>query len=318
MTGFHHLSVLLNEAVAGLAPHPGGVYVDATLGGGGHAAALLAVSAPHGRVVALDRDPAAVANAQPLVEAAGGRLEVILSPFGRLGEVLAERGLERVAGVLFDLGVSSHQLDTAERGFSFQREGPLDMRMGVGAGASAAELVNSLGERELADLFFRYGEERHSRRLARAVVEARRREPITTTARLAQLIATAMPGGRGPIHPATRVFQALRIAVNDELGELERGVAAALEVLEPGGRVAVITFHSLEDRIVKTLFREAASPTVPPGPAGWLQPRAPEPRFRLVTRKPLVPGEGETAGNPRARSAKLRIVERLPTGEEGG
>ncbi|MBF0273255.1 MAG: 16S rRNA (cytosine(1402)-N(4))-methyltransferase RsmH [Magnetococcales bacterium] len=311
-----HCSVLPQETLDALAPRPGGLYVDATFGDGGHTRALLAASAPDGRVIALDQDPEAVQRGASLVAASQGRLTILHTPFGQLGRLLEERNLTgTVDGCLFDVGLSSRQLDTPQRGFSFRLDGPLDMRMDhSNHHPTAADLINRMTPEAMTDLFFRFGEERHARRAVRAIVEQRVTQPFVTTRQLAALLERVLPAG-GRIHPATRIFQALRIAVNRELEELENGVNAALAALAPGGRVAVIAFHSLEDRIVKQIFRAAAlPPPTPTGPAALL-PRLPEPfvpKFRLLHNKPLTPGEAETAANPRARSAKLRTIQRLP------
>ncbi len=282
-----HVPVLLDEVVAGLAVRAGGLYVDATYGAGGHSRALVERGA---RVLAFDRDPTASVP-QSIVAS----LELVHRNFDELARVLDERGLESVDGVLFDLGVSSMQLDRPERGFSFAADGPLDMRMNAGSGPSAADLLTSSGEEELAGIIYRYGEERASRRIARAIVGAREAGRLPqTTLELARLVAGCVHvrGRRERIHPATRTFQALRIAVNDELGALERGLAAAIERTAAGARIAVITFHSLEDRIVKQTFRD-------------------DPRLAVLTRKPVVATDLERERNPRSRSAKLRIAERL-------
>ena len=281
-----HVPVLLDEVVEALAVRPGGLYVDATYGAGGHSGALVERGA---RVLAFDRDPNASVPAH-----LAASLELVHRNFDELASALDERGIDRVDGFLFDLGVSSMQLDRPERGFSFQADGPLDMRMSAGSGQSANELLASLDETELADLIYRFGEERGSRRIARAIVAAREAGRLpATTLELARLVSGAVHvrGRRERIHPATRTFQALRIAVNDELGALERGLAAATERAQAGARIAVITFHSLEDRIVKQTFRN-------------------DPRLEVLTRKPLTAGETERARNPRARSAKLRVAER--------
>jgi len=281
-----HVPVLLEEVVAGLAVRPGALFVDGTYGAGGHSRALAALGA---RVLAFDRDPAA--RVEPEF---AGSIELVHRNFDELASVLDERGLEGVDGVLFDLGVSSMQLDRPERGFSFQTDGPLDMRMNSGTGQSAADLIASSEESELADIIYRYGEERASRRIARAIVAARDagRAPERTLD-LARLVSGAVHvrGRRERIHPATRTFQALRIAVNDELGALERGLEAAIERTVPGGRIAVITFHSLEDRIVKQTFRADS-------------------RLVVLTKKPIVAGDSERDDNARSRSAKLRLAER--------
>jgi len=282
-----HVPVLLAEVVEALAVRTGGLYVDATYGAGGHSAALVARGA---RVIAFDRDPNAC-----VPPALAASLELVHRNFDELARELDERGIERVDGILFDLGVSSMQLDRPERGFSFQTEGPLDMRMSAGGGPSAADLLASTNETELADLIYRFGEERGSRRIARAIVSAREAGRLPqNTLELARLVSGAVHvrGRRERIHPATRTFQALRIAVNDELGALERGLGAAVERAETGARIAVITFHSLEDRIVKQAFRN-------------------DPRLSVLTRKPLSAGEAERKRNPRARSAKLRVAERV-------
>ncbi|MBF0626062.1 MAG: 16S rRNA (cytosine(1402)-N(4))-methyltransferase RsmH [Magnetococcales bacterium] len=312
-----HAPVLAQEALAALAPVPGGLYLDGTFGGGGHARLLLEACGPDGRVVALDRDPEAVAGGAALALEHPQRLVLLQSRFSALGTVLDRLGLAQVDGILLDLGVSSHQLDAPERGFSFRAEGPLDMRMDPRAtGPTAADLVNGLAEEELARLIRELGEERFARRVARAIGHARRQSPLTTTRQLATLLERTVPRGRGGIHPATRTFQALRITVNGELEELRNGLVAALDRLRPGGRLAVICFHSLEDRMVKEVFRQGAHPQPPPhpvemGPHGPRASRPPPATLRLITRKPLVPGPAETARNPRSRSARLRVAERL-------
>lgn len=301
-----HRSVLLTHAVQGLNPVAGGVYLDATFGGGGHTRALLELTGPDGRVHACDRDPDALARGQGLQEEFPGRLTLMDTPFGQLQEALAAHGVTRINGALFDLGVSSDHLDRAERGFSFMRDGPLDMRMDPRQGPTAADLLNTLPERELADILFTLGEERHSRRIARAVVADRVRTPFVTTRQLAGLMERIVPRERDGHHPATRSFQALRIAVNNELDELKQGLEQAMALLMPGGRIVVISFHSLEDRIVKHAFRAAAHPVyhraVMPPPPEW----------RVITTKPVMPDAREVADNPRARSARMRILERLP------
>ena len=324
-----HRTVLAAEAVAGLSVAPGGIYVDATFGGGGHSRAVVEQLHPPGRLLALDRDPEAIRRGEGLLaeflsdgsgSPSAGRLTLIHAPFSRLAAVLADEGIKEVHGVLFDLGVSSRQLDEPQRGFSFRSDGPLDMRMNPESGsATAAHLVNTLDAEALADIFSRYGEERHGRRVARAIVNDRQRQPFTGTRQLAGLLERIIPGKRGAIHPATRVFQALRIAVNQEMAELEAGLEAALAFLRPGGRIVAISFHSLEDRVVKNSFRRAAGFQPPPdGPAALLPtPAAAAAGFRLLTRKPVVPQAAEIQDNPRARSAKMRIIERiLPTGPD--
>jgi 16S rRNA (cytosine1402-N4)-methyltransferase len=296
-----HLPVLLDEVVAALAPRDGATYVDGTFGGGGYTAALL--DAAQCRVVGIDRDPDAMARGAALAVRYAGRLRLVEGRFGDMARLLGD---EKVAGVALDLGVSSPQIDDPARGFSFRADGPLDMRMGRD-GESAADLINTASEAQLADIIRDYGEERFARRIARAIVA---RRPIARTGELAEVVRTAIPR-RDPsgIDPATRTFQALRIAVNDELGELDRGLAAAEEVLEPGGRLAVVSFHSLEDRRVKD-FLKRRSDAAPRGSRHLPAAAAPAPSFRLLTRKPIEPSAAELRRNPRARSARLRAAER--------
>ncbi len=295
-----HVPVLVREVVACLAPRPHGVYVDATFGAGGHTRALLA-AAPC-RVVGIDRDPDAVARGRRLADQEP-RFRMLEGRFGGLDRILAEHGIGPVDGVLFDLGLSSLQLQDAARGFAFSRDGPLDMRM-EGRGTSAADLVNRLDEQHLARLLWEFGEEPQARRIARAIVTARRKGPIRTTGELARLVAQVAGRGRGRLHPATRTFQALRIAVNDELGELERGLEAAARVLAAGGRMVVISYHSLEDRMVKRFLKGSGGGR---DASGW----------RSLHRKVIRPKPEEVAANPRARSARLRAAERLAQAEVG-
>jgi 16S rRNA (cytosine1402-N4)-methyltransferase len=299
-----HLPVLLDEAIAWLDPKPGGRYCDATLGAGGHAFAVLERSAPDGRLVGLDRDPAALATAGARLQPFGDRVTLVHARFSEARDVLARLGMTPVDGFLVDLGVSSPQLDRAERGFSFRMDGPLDMRMDPTSGESAAELLRRVDEAELTSIIRDQGEERHAARVARAIIEARRAGPVDTTGRLAAIVARAVPRHEPGKNPATRTFQALRIAVNDELGELERFLAVATDCLRPGGRLVVIAFHSLEDRIVKRRLRALA------GRGGVDAPVDP-PQLRLLTKHVVVPGNEERARNPRARSARLRAAERL-------
>jgi 16S rRNA (cytosine1402-N4)-methyltransferase len=311
MTAFHR-PVLLEEAVAFLNCRPGGIYVDGTVGGGGHARAVLERTSPDGLLVGIDRDEEALREASRSLAPFGSRVILVKGTYADLRAVLSARAIGSVQGVLLDLGVSSHQLDTPERGFSFSLEGPLDMRMDRSSGAAARDLVQRAGETELARIFRDFGEERFARRIARAIVEQRRREPIGTTVALAALIARVVPGGAGEgqrIHPATRVFQALRIAVNRELEELERGLEEGIEALIPGGRLVVISFHSLEDRRVKENFRSwERTCTCPPGiPVCTCRAEA---RAKVLTKKPVRPGIPEAEANPRARSARLRAAER--------
>ncbi len=304
-----HVPVMGVEVVDNLSPKPDGTYVDGTFGAGGYSGQMLEAGA--GVVFGIDRDPRAISAGMTLAETYPGRLTLLEGRFGNMVRLLEEACVNTVDGVALDLGVSSMQIDQAERGFSFQKDGPLDMRMGQG-GPSAADLVNHVDEATLADWFWRYGEERHSRRIARAIVAMRAEAPLTRTLQLAELVAQAMPRRDPNHHPATRVFQALRIAVNDELGELERGLAASERLLKPGGRCAVVSFHSLEDRIVKSFFRERSG-NQPRGSRHMPeQVRAQVASWRLLTRRPLTPSASEIAANPRARSARLRVAERLP------
>jgi 16S rRNA (cytosine1402-N4)-methyltransferase len=311
-----HIPVMLPEMLRMLAPRDRGRYADGTFGAGGYAEAIL--SAASCSVWAVDRDPAAIARGAALAARYPGRLHLIEGRFGDLLALLGQAGISSLDGVVLDLGVSSPQLDDPARGFSFRAEGPLDMRMGA-SGPTAADLVHALSEQELADILFVFGEERRARRVARAIVAARARAPITTTTQLAAIVRSAVPPDRSGIDSATRSFQALRIRVNDELGEIERGLAQAAELLAPGGRLVVVSFHSLEDRIVKRFMLEAAGQA--PG-ASRHDPRslaAKQPlraRFRLLTRSALRPGPAEIAANPRARSARLRALQRQPTPTE--
>lgn len=302
-----HVPVLLPEALAALAPAPGGRYLDGTFGAGGYARALLE-SEPQARLLALDRDPGAIAGGAGLVAAMAGRLVLSQARFGELAQEAARFAMTPLDGVVLDIGVSSMQIDEAARGFSFRFEGPLDMRMS-GEGQSAADLVNTADEGVLADIFYHYGEERRSRAVARAVIEARRKGALTTTRHLADLVAGIVRGEPGGAHPATRVFQALRIAVNDELGELVRALHAAESVLRPGGRLVVVTFHSLEDRIVKQ-FLATRSGRAPAASRHAPAVATEAPTFKLVSKGPIAPSEAEMRANPRARSAKLRAAER--------
>jgi 16S rRNA (cytosine1402-N4)-methyltransferase len=297
-----HIPVLLDEVIAGLAPRSGETHVDGTFGAGGYTRAILATGA---NVIAFDRDPDAIAEGQALVAANEGRLQLVPDVYSRMGEALAERGIPQVDGVTLDVGVSSMQLDRADRGFSFQADGPLDMRMGQ-SGMSAADFVNEADEAEIADVLFHFGEERQSRRVARAIVAAR---PITRTGELAQVVRRAL-GYRDhdKKDPATRTFQAIRIHVNRELGELEDGLAAAEASLAPGGRLAVVSFHSLEDRIVKRFLQDRSGST-PSGSRHLPEIARRIPSFEAVA-KPVRAGEAELARNPRSRSATLRVARR--------
>ncbi len=298
------------EVLAALRPGPGGRYVDGTVGGAGHAARILAASSPAGRLWGCDRDGVAVEVAcRRLGEAYAGRFEVRRGNFSELADWVPAASCD---GVLLDLGVSSPQVDCAERGFSFQQEGPLDMRMDDRQLRTAADLVNDLSADELATIFWEYGDERDSRRFARAIVHDRGQRKFATTQQLAGLIERLAPRLGKKSHPATRVFQALRIAVNDEIGSLKRGLAAAVTVLKPGGRLAVITFHSLEDRVVKEFGRDRAREYTYPGEVDVPELRKPcVPELKWVSRKAVLPGPAELAENPRSRSAQLRVLEKI-------
>jgi 16S rRNA (cytosine1402-N4)-methyltransferase len=298
-----HTSVLYQECLEALQPHTGGTYIDGTVGAGGHTLGILQQSAPDGRVIAFDRDPVALALARERVGEFAERVTWLQASFADMGELVATQ----VDGILLDLGVSSMQFDTPERGFSFRYDAPLDMRFSPEQSLTAADLINSYPEAELADIFWRYGEMHDSRRVARVIVANR---PISTTTELADLIAATTRGRKRRIHPATQPFQALRIAVNDELGALERGLSVAITLLKPGGRVAVISFHSLEDRFVKNLFRDLSRDCVcpPQQPICTCDQRA---TVKLVTRKAIQASEDEINLNPRSRSARLRVAEKL-------
>lgn len=302
-----HIPVLGPQAVAALNVRDGGVYIDGTFGAGGYTRLILA--AANCQVIGIDRDQSAIARGADLVEHAGGRLTLIEDRFSALDRIARETGHDAVDGVVLDIGVSSMQLDEGGRGFSFRLEGPLDMRMGR-EGASAADVIARASERDLADIIFQLGEERQSRAVARAIVAERAKAPIETTRALAEIVARVVRTKPGAIHPATRTFQALRIFVNEELQELCVALAAAERILRPGGRLAVVTFHSLEDRIVKTFLAERSKRAQ--GSRHRPETDGPEPTFALVFKKPLVPDAAEIDANPRARSAKLRAAERMP------
>jgi 16S rRNA (cytosine1402-N4)-methyltransferase len=301
-----HVPVLYDEVLAGMQPRPGGRYIDATLGAGGHAVGILRASAPNGRLLGLDADPEATEFAQQILQPFTDRLTIQTASFRFLKEVALALGFEQVDGLVMDLGLSSRQLSDVERGFSFSQDGPLDMRFNRSQGPSAAELVNHLSEAELADLLWRYGEERHARRIARAIVAAR---PVTTTGQLADLVACTV-GRHEKIHPATRTFQALRIAVNDELEALNEALWQARDLLRPGGRLAVIAFHSLEDRLIKRFYQQESKDCLcpPEAPACVCQHHA---TLKVVMPKLVRPTAEEIARNPRSRSARLRIAERV-------
>ena len=314
--GRAHRPVLLAEVLAALRPRDGETHVDGTFGGGGYTKALL--DAAPCRVIAIDRDPDALAAGAALAAKFPARLTLIAGRFGDMAQLLGERGVTQVDGIALDLGVSSPQLDDAARGFSFRLDGPLDMRMAK-TGPSAADAVNTLAEETLAEIIADYGEERFARRIARAIVAARAKSPITRTVELAEIVRGAIPAAVRRAHdgidPATRTFQALRIYVNDELGEIDRGLAAAEALLAPGGRLAVVTFHSLEDRKVKT-FLAARSDRAPRASRHLPETATKAPTFRLLGRS-VKPGDAEVAQNPRARSARLRAAERTDAPARG-
>ncbi|GGI97099.1 ribosomal RNA small subunit methyltransferase H [Alicyclobacillus cellulosilyticus] len=312
MSSFAHTSVLLAETIAGIAPRDGGTYIDCTLGGGGHSERLLEASAPSGRLLAIDLDATAITHARQRLARFGNRVTFVQGNFRLVAAYAAAAGFVPADGIVFDLGVSSPQFDEPERGFSYRFDAPLDMRMDPRQPVTAAELVQTLPETELARIFAEYGEERFARRIARAIVVRRQRRPITTTGELAELIKSVVPAParRSGPHPARRVFQALRIAVNDELGALREALSGAFSILAPGGRMAVISFHSLEDRMVKQAFASWCQGCVcPPDFPVCRCGRTPQARW--VVRRPVTPTPAEVAANPRARSAKLRIVEKL-------
>ncbi len=303
---YQHEPVLLHEALAFLQPAPGKIFIDATLGGGGHAASLLAAGAS---VLGLDQDLAAIMAAEERLAQHEDHFVALRMNYRSIGEVLEETGVDQVDGIIADLGVSSYQIDTAERGFSFQQDGPLDMRMDSQGARTAADIINENSEEDLARIFFEFGEERLSRRVARVIVKRRALRPFHRTLDLAEVIASVLPR-KGKAHPATKVFQALRLELNDELGALRDLLENAPRLLKPGGRIAIISFHSLEDRIVKQTFARQSTE--------WLdRPEWPEPRrnpdlsFRLLSKKPVEASSEEISRNPRARSARLRAAERL-------
>jgi 16S rRNA (cytosine1402-N4)-methyltransferase len=308
-----HIPVLTRAALEHLNIRDGGVYIDGTFGAGGYTRLIL--QAANAKVIGIDRDQNAVARGFGLVEASAGRLTLVEDRFSSLDTVARECGFDAVDGVVLDIGVSSMQLDEAGRGFSFRLEGPLDMRMGK-SGPTAADVVAAASERDLANIIFLLGEERHSRAVARAIVAARRQKPIETTGALAEIVAHVVRGKPGEIHPATRTFQALRIFINEELDELNEGLAAAERILKPGGRLVVVSFHSLEDRIVKTFLAERSRAAA--GSRHLPAVDAPPPTFSIITKRPIVADEVEIAGNPRARSAKLRAGERTQAAHRTG
>lgn len=308
-----HIPVLARQVLEHLAPRDGGIYLDGTFGAGGHSQAIL--TAADTRVIGIDRDRDAVAGGFGLVEKAQSRLTLVEDHFSGLDHVARSLGHDTVDGILLDLGVSSMQLDEGERGFSFRQDGPLDMRMG-GDGASAADLVNVASERDLSVIIATLGEERFARNVARAIVKARAERPITTTRALADLVAGVVRTRPGDIHPATRTFQALRMFINDELGELAAALAAAERMLKAGGRLTVISFHSLEDRIVKTFLTERGRAAA--GSRHQPEVKHAPPSFAVLTKRPVVADDQEISANPRARSAKLRAAERTAAAPIGG
>jgi 16S rRNA (cytosine1402-N4)-methyltransferase len=310
----------LDEVLELLDPQPGGVYVDCTLGGAGHAKAILSRILPGGRLIGIDRDQEAIDHAESELSSYTGSISLVKDDFAHLGSIIGNLGIDSVDGVLFDLGVSSHQLDERERGFSFSASAPLDMRMDKTQPTTAADLVNKLSERELADLIYAYSDERWARRIAKVIVARRESSPILTTADLAEIVAHAIPRGAHPpkTHAATRTFQALRIAVNAEMDAIDRGLRAAVDALAVGGRICVISYHSLEDRRVKQFFtaglgRCQCPPGLPQCVCGARQ------YLKVLTKKPVIPTAEEIEANPRARSAKLRAAEKIqPTTGLGG
>src|SRR6266702_1319655 len=300
-----HISVLGREAVEMLSPRDGGIYIDATFGAGGYSRSILATKGT--RVVGIDRDLSAITGGFDLVDGSDGRLTLVEDRFSNLAEICAAQGLDAVDGVVMDVGVSSMQLDQAERGFSFRLGGPLDMRMGQ-VGPTAADVIARASEAELANIIYIFGEERHSRAVARAIVAARKEAPITTTKALADIVSKVVRSKPNEIHPATRTFQGLRIFVNAELDELHLALAAAERVLKPGGRLVVVSFHSLEDRIVKNFLAERGK--VAAGPRHLPEVAQAAPSFQILTKRPVTPTDAEVSANPRARSAKLRAAER--------
>ncbi|SFJ62457.1 16S rRNA (cytosine1402-N4)-methyltransferase [Brevibacillus centrosporus] len=309
---FHHVTVLRDEAVAGLNIRPGGIYVDCTLGGAGHSSLIASQLTEGGRLIAIDQDDWALDNARERLSAYMDRVTLVKSNFRHIKDIVSDLGLDGVDGVLFDLGVSSPQLDEGERGFSYNADAPLDMRMDQQAALTAYDIINEWEEEEIAKVIWEYGEEKFSRRIARQIVQYRAKQPVQTTGELVELIKEGIPAAArrtGP-HPAKRTFQAIRIAVNDELNAFKEAVADAISVLRPEGRVSVITFHSLEDRICKQVYQELSKGcTCPPSfPICACGNKA---TVKVITRKPILPSAEELEANPRARSAKLRVAEKL-------
>lgn len=308
---FHHTSVLLEESVANLVTNPDGIYVDCTLGGSGHSAEIVKILSVKGRLIGIDQDPAAITNGRERLKNARCQVDIVQANFQSLKEIVASLGVSAVDGVLFDLGVSSHQLDVAERGFSYMQDAPLDMRMNPAAKTSAYDVVNSYSEESLTEIIYRYGEDRWAKRIAQFIVRARSEQAIERTGQLVDIIKKAIPAAArrdGP-HPAKRTFQAIRIEVNDELAILKDTFTTAINLLNPGGRVCIITFHSLEDRIAKQTLQQMAKGCICP-------PQIPicmcdrKPQIKILG-KPKTPTDEELAINPRARSAKLRVAEKV-------
>ncbi|WP_026692129.1 16S rRNA (cytosine(1402)-N(4))-methyltransferase RsmH [Peribacillus kribbensis] len=309
---FQHTTVLLKETVEGLNIKPDGIYVDCTMGGAGHSEYLLSMLSPQGKLYAFDQDETAVENARKKLERYGEQVTIIQRNFKHIAEELEARGVHKVDGIIYDLGVSSPQLDTPERGFSYHHDAPLDMRMDLSAKFSAYDVVNTWTFQDLTRIFFQYGEEKFSKQIARKIEAARDIKPIETTFELVELIKEGIPAParRKGGHPAKRIFQAIRIAVNDELGVFEDSLHQSIGLLAPGGRISVITFHSLEDRICKTVYKKLGE--IPPLPPGLpVIPDEYKPIIKIITRKPVIPSEEELGQNNRARSAKLRIAEKM-------
>jgi 16S rRNA (cytosine1402-N4)-methyltransferase len=311
MMAFRHISVMPNEVIQYLAPRPSGIYVDGTLGGGGHSRLILEASAPSGRLIGFDQDDEALAAAKTVLAEFGDRASFVRRNVAEISSALSGLGVDGIDGLLLDLGVSSHQLDSAERGFSFQQNAPLDMRMDRSASLTAAELVNRVSEDELARIIKDYGEDRWARQIARRIIAAREESPIETTGRLADVVSRAIPrkAWEERIHPATRTFQAIRIAVNNELGSLQRCLADTVPLLKCGGRIVVISFHSLEDRIVKHFFRDKATgcrcpKDLPVCACGG------KPVLKVLATRAVTATDSEISCNPRSRSAKLRVAEK--------
>ncbi|GEK32650.1 16S rRNA (cytosine(1402)-N(4))-methyltransferase RsmH [Kurthia sibirica] len=309
---FNHTTVLLKETVDELNVRPDGIYVDCTLGGAGHSEYLVSQLSEKGRLICFDQDMTAIENAKIKLAPYEDRVVFVHANFSNLQSELKSLGIHEVDGVLYDLGVSSPQLDNAERGFSYHQDAPLDMRMDTSAPLTAFEVVNDWGYSDLIRIFYRYGEEKFSKQIARKIEEAREKAPIETTGQLVELIKEGIPAAarRTGGHPAKRIFQAIRIAVNDELGVAEQSLQQALDIIKVHGRVSVITFHSLEDRLAKTIFKEVSSlPDLPPGLP--VIPDELQPKYKLVSRKPILPSKEELEANNRSRSAKLRVIEKI-------